>query len=137
MARSRASIDLVTVLQIVVAVFLVTLGLIAIIHYNSDMARFGRGMNKLFGRSNDPLNLVVAIVEVVAGVIVFAGVFFAVQSRLLYAATMIIAILWIIQIILSFFASNFAEPDFIIWLNRLAADLVVLLSLWLINRKYA
>jgi len=24
-----------------------------------------------------------------------------------------------------------------IWLNRLAADLVVLLSLWLINRKYA
>jgi hypothetical protein len=68
---------------------------------------------------------------------VFAGVFFAVQSRLLYAATMIIAILWIIQIILSFFASNFAEPDLVVWINRLAADLIVLLSLWLINRKYA
>jgi uncharacterized membrane protein YphA (DoxX/SURF4 family) len=137
MARSKASVDLITILQIVVAVFLVTLGLIAIIHYNSDLARFGRGMNRLFGRANDPLNLVVAIVEVVAGVIVFAGVFFAVQSKLLYAATLVIAILWIIQIILSFFASNFAEPDLVIWLNRLAADLVVLLSLWLINRKYA
>jgi hypothetical protein len=137
MARSKASVDLITILQIVVAVFLVTLGLIAIIHFNSDLARFGRGMNRLFGRGNDPLNLVVAIIEVVAGVIVFAGVFFAVQSKLLYAATLVIAILWIIQIILSFFASNFAEPDFIIWLNRLAADLVVLLSLWLINRKYA
>ncbi len=137
MARSKASVDLITILQIVVAVFLVTLGLIAIIHFNSNLARFGRGMNKLFGGSNDPLNLVVAIVEVVAGVIVFAGVFFAVQSRLLYGATLVITILWIIQIILSFFASNFAEPDLIVWLNRLAADLIVLLSLWLVNRKYA
>ena len=137
MARRRASVDLVTILQIVVAVFLVTLGLIAIIHFNSNLARFGRGMNKLFGRANDPLNLVVAIVEIVAGVIVFAGVFFTVQSKLLYGATLVIAILWIIQIILGFFASNFAEPDLIVWLNRLAADLIVLLSLWLVNRKYA
>ena len=137
MAR-RSSIEGVTILQIVVAAFLITLGLIAIIHYDSDMARLGRGMNRLFGgRAREPLNLVVAIVEVAAGVIVFAGVFFAVQSRLLYGATLVIAVLWIIQIILSFFASNFAEPNLVVWLNRLAADLIVLLSLWLINRKYA
>ena len=137
MARSRASVDLVTVLQIVVAAFLITLGLIAIIHYDSDLARLGRGMNQLFGRADDPLNLIVAVVEVVAGGIVFAGVFLAVQSRLLYGATMIISILWAIQIILSFFTSNFAEPDLVVWLNRLTADLIVLLALWLINRKYA
>jgi len=137
MARSRSSLDLVTILQIVVAAFLITLGLIAIIHYDSDLARLGRGMNRMFGRSGDPLNLVVAIVEIVAGGIVFAGVFFAVRSRLLYGATLVIAILWIIQIILSFFASNFAEPDLVVWINRLAADLIVLLALWLINRKYA
>lgn len=137
MARSRSSVDLITILQIVVAAFLITLGLMAIVHYNSDPARLGRGMNRLFGRAGEPLNLIVAIVEIVAGVIVFAGVFLAVQSRLLYGATLVIAILWIIQIILSFFASNFAEPDLIIWINRLAADLIVLLALWLINRKYA
>lgn len=137
MARSRSSLDLVTILQIVVAAFLITLGLMAVIHYDSDLARLGRGMNRMFGRSGDPLNLVVAIAEIVAGVIVFAGVFFAVQSRLLYGATLVIAILWIIQIILSFFASNFAQPDLIVWINRLAADLIVLLALWLINRKYA
>jgi len=137
MARGKAAVDVTTILQIVVAVFLITLGLIGITHYNSNLAQFGRGMNRLFGRANDPLNLVVAIIEIVAGVIVFAGVFFAVQSKLLYATTLVIAILWIIQIILSFFASNFAEPDLIVWLNRLAADLIVLLSLWLVNRKYA
>ena len=137
MAKSKAAVDVVTILQIVVAVFLITLGLIGIIHYNSDLAQLGRGMNKIFGRANNPLNLIVAIVELVAGVIVFAGVFMAVKSKLLYAATLVIAVLWIIQIIISFFASNFAEPDFIVWLNRLAADLVVLLSLWVINRRYA
>ena len=137
MARGKAAVDVTTILQIVVAVFLITLGLIGIIHYNSNLAQFGRGMNRLFGRANDPLNLVVAIIEIVSGVIVFAGVFFAVQSKLLYAATLVIAVLWIIQIILSFFASNFAEPDLIVWLNRLTADLIVLLSLWLVNRKYA
>ena len=137
MARGRTFMDGITILQIVVAAFLITLGLIAVIHYDSDLARLGRGMNQLFGRSNDPLNLVVAFVEIVAGVIVFVGVFFAVQSRLLYGATMVIAVLWIIQIILTFFASNFAEPDLVVWINRLAADLIVLLSLWLINRKYA
>jgi len=137
MAKSKAAVDVVTILQIVVAVFLITLGLIGIIHYNSDLAQLGRGMNKIFGRANNPMNLIVAIVELVAGVIVFAGVFMAVKSKLLYAATLVIAVLWIIQIIISFFASNFAEPDFIVWLNRLAADLVVLLSLWVINRRYA
>ena len=43
MARSRSSVDLVTILQIVVAAFLITLGLIAIIHYDSDMARSSVG----------------------------------------------------------------------------------------------
>jgi hypothetical protein len=137
MARGRSAVDVVTIMQIVVAAFLITLGLMAIINYSSDVARLGRGMNRMFGRGNDLLNLAVAIVEIVAGVIVFAGVFFAVQSRLLYGATLVIAILWIIQIILSFFASGFAEPDLVIWINRLAADLIVLLALWLINRKYA
>ena len=138
MAKSKAAaVDVITILQIVVAVFLITLGLMGIIHYNSDLAQFGRGLSKVFGRTNNPMNIIVAIVELVAGVIVFAGFFLAVKSKLLYTATLVIAVFWIIQIIISFFASNFAEPDFIVWLNRLAADLVVLLSLWIINRRYA
>jgi len=135
--RGNQTVTVTTILQIVIAVFLVTLGLIGIIHYNSDMAQIGRGLNKLFGRANNPLNLVVAIAELAAGVIVFAGLFFAVRSRLLFAATLVIAVLWIVHIVLSFFVGNFAEPDLLVWLNRLSADLIVLLALFLINRKYA
>ena len=135
--QQAPSVSLTTILQVVIAVFLLTLGLIGIIHYNSELAQIGRGLNKLFGRANNPLNLVAPIVELVAGAIVLAGVFFTVRSRLLFTATLVIAILWIIQIVLSFFAGNFAEPDLVVWLNRLSLDLIVLFALLLINRKYA
>ncbi len=129
--------DVVFVIQIVVAVFLITLGLAGITQYNSDLARLGRGINRVFGRSGDSLGMVEAIVELVAGVIVLAGLFWGVKARLLFIATMVIAILWAIRLLIAFFGQGIFEPDFITWLNRLAADLVILLSLWLINRKYA
>jgi len=121
----------------VVAIFLFTLGLIGIIDWNSNISQFGRGLNRLFGRANDPFNIIVAIVELAAGVVVFAGLFINVRSRLLYWLTIVIAILWVVEIIIGFFAQRPFEPDFLIWLNRLCADVIILLALWLINRKYA
>jgi uncharacterized membrane protein YphA (DoxX/SURF4 family) len=140
MAKQRQAFDAGTtlfVLQIVVAGFLITLGLVGLIHWDSDPARFGRGLTRAFGGSNSPMALIVAIVELLAGIVVLAGVFTRVRGGLLSAATLVIAILWAIQIIVSFFARDIFEPDFWIWLNRLAMDLIVLLALWLINRKYA
>ena len=137
MTRRTMAFDAVVVIQVVVAIFLFTLGLIGIIDWNSNISQFGRGLNRLFGRANDPFNIIVAIVELAAGVIVFAGLFINVRSRLLYWLTIVIAILWVVEIIIGFFAQGPFEPDFIIWLNRLCADVIILLALWLINRKYA
>lgn len=98
-------------------------------------ARLGRGINRAFGRANDPVALIAAIAELVAGVIVLAGVFFSVRTRLPYAATLGIAILWAVRILFGFFARDVFEPDFVIWANPLAADLIILLAVWPINRK--
>ncbi len=125
------------ILQIVVAAYLITLGLLGIIYWQSGGAQFVRDLNRAFGGSNNPFSLIVAIVELAAGAIVLLGLFTSVRSGLLAAATLVIAILWVIQIIIVFFARNIFEPQFLVWLNRLAADLIVLLALWLINRKYA
>jgi uncharacterized membrane protein YphA (DoxX/SURF4 family) len=127
----------VFILQIVVAAYLITLGLLGIIYWQSGGAQFVRDLNRAFGGSNNPFSLIVAIVELAAGAIVLLGLFISVRSGLLAGATLVIAILWVIQIIIVFFARNIFEPDFLVWLNRLAADLIVLLGLWLINRKYA
>jgi ABC-type nickel/cobalt efflux system permease component RcnA len=59
------------------------------------------------------------------------------KSRLLYWLTIVIAIVWILEIIIVFFAQGIFEPEFFVWLNRLTADLIILLALWLINRRYA
>ena len=137
MVKGRANIEVIVILQVIVAVFLVTIGLAGIIQYGSDVARIGRGLTRAFGGTNNSMNLIISIIELAAGTIVIGGVFFRLKSKLLYAATLVIAVLWLIQIVLNFFAADIFEPDFIVWLNRLAGDLIVLVSLWLINRRYA
>jgi hypothetical protein len=137
MTRKPLAFDALGMMQIVGAVFLFTLGLIGIIDWNSNISQFGRSLNRLFGAGNNPVNIIVAIVELAAGVIVFAGIFVNVRSRLVYWLTIIIAVLWVVEIIIGFFAQRPFQPDFIIWLNRLAADVIILLALWLINRRYA
>jgi len=137
MAKRSVSFDAITVMQIVVAVFLFTLGLIGLVDWNSSLAQFGRSVNRFFGRADNPLNLIVAVVEMAAGVIVFIALFITVANRLIYVLTLIIAILWVVEIIVAFFGQDPFKPDFLVWLNRFAADVIILLSLWLINRKYA
>lgn len=137
MTRRTGTFDAMIAVQIVVAVFLFTLGIIGIMYWNSDISRFGRGVNRLFGRADNPFNIFLAVVELAAGVVVFAGVFVTLKSRLLYWLTMVIAIVWILEIIIVFFAQGIFEPNFLVWINRLCADLIILLALWLINRRYA
>jgi hypothetical protein len=130
-------VDTLFILQIVVAVFLITLGLIGVIRYDSNVSRLGRDLNRMFGRANDPFNVIVAAVELAAGILVLAALFVPVTTRWLYVTTLVIAIVWAVRIVLFLFVNSIFEPTFLAWLNQLAADLILLLALWLINRKYA
>ena len=130
-------VDTLFVLQIVVAVFLFTLGLMVLVRYDSDMSRLGRDLNRLFGRANDPFNVILAVVEIVAGILVLAALFVPVKTRWLYWTTLVIAIAWVVRIILVHFVDSIFEPSFLTWLYYLSVDGILLLSLWLINRKYA
>ncbi len=137
MAKSRATFDVVIILQIVLAVFLITMGLAGIMNYDSDLAKIGRGFNRLIGQTNNPLNLVMAVLELVAGVIVLGALFVPGKKSLVNILTLAVAVLWVIRIIIGLSASEAFKPDFAIWINNLAADLIVLVSLVLVNRKYA
>jgi hypothetical protein len=93
----------------------------------------------LFGQSRggEAFNLAMGILEIVAGVIVVAGLFVAMRGRVLYVLTLIIVAVWIVAIIFAFFVNRIFEPDFLSWLNRLSLYVVVLIALWMINRRYA
>ena len=138
MAKKVATFDSIRVTQIIVALFLFTLGIVGIMHWDSNAAQFARGVNRLFGGSSNPFNLIVAIIEMAAGVVVAGALFVSVKSRVIYFLTLIVSILWVIEILISFFFNNNAfKPDFVTWLNGLLANLIILIALWLVNRKYA
>jgi len=130
-------LDALFILQILVAVFLFTLGLMGLVDYDSGWSRLGRDINRVFGGANDPFTVIVAVVELVAGVLLAAALFVPVSTRWLYWTTLVIAIVWAVRIVLFLFVSRIFEPTFLAWLNQLAADCILLLALWMINRKYA
>ena len=133
----KAGFDTGWVLQLVVAAFLITMGLIVIINYDSDLNRFGRSVTQLFGGKNDPTALIIAIVNLIAGALLVLALFVPVRGNLLSLLTLIIVIVWIVQAVLRYFVNDFLEPDFLTWLNGLSLDLIVLTSLWIVNRRYA
>jgi hypothetical protein len=140
MAKTRArssGFDATLLLQIALVLFLITLGIVGLAESNSRGAQTARWLNGLFGRADNPVNLVVAIAELVAGIIVGLALFVPIERRVIWIACIVIVILWIINILFVFFFNNTFAPDFAIWLNGLSVDLIILASLWLVTKRYA
>ncbi len=124
-----------TLIQIAVALFFISLGILEITAYNSGASEFARSFSKAFGGKNDIMSIIIAILELVSGIIILGSIFVPVQQRLLFIATFAIGIFWIIKIVMAYFLNNFIEPNFFVWLNRLSIDLLVLASVWMVNRE--
>lgn len=124
-------------LQIAVGVFFLLLGLQGIIHYNSDLSGFGRAFTKAFGGKVDYVNIAVSILAMLSGIIILGGLFVPMKNSTLMIASLAVFVFWALKILYFFFFNNFLEPDLIVWLQRLSLDCVVLMSVWIINRKYS
>jgi hypothetical protein len=136
MAR-RNALDSPLFLQIAVAAFFFLLGLLGVLNYHTDLARFGREVVRIFGGRNDTLNIIVSILSLVSGAILLLGIFLSIQARVMYAAGLAIFVYWALRIIYFFFLNDIFEPDFLAWLERLSLDVVVLASVWIVARRYA
>jgi hypothetical protein len=132
----RVSFEVVILLQVAAGLFLATLGIAGIAHWDSDLNELGRAVTRFFGGRSDPTSLVIAIVELVAGVAILLALFVPVKGKALSFLTLIVAVLWAIYLVVVAVRSAF-EPDFVSWLNTLATDVLVLVSLWMVNRRYS
>lgn len=132
---SSKSAEVTFLLQLFAGIFLITTGILGIIHYNSDFQQFGRAVNSLFGKSNNPLNLILAIVELAGGIIITLKLFVALGKQLMTIATLAVIAVWIIKAVMAYFTKDIFEPDFIIWLNGLAAYVLFIMVFWTINRQ--
>ncbi len=124
-------------LQIAVGIFFLLLGLQGIMHYNSDISGLGRALAKTFGGKVNYISITIAVLELISGVIILGGLFVPMKNSTLMIASLAVFIFWAVRIAYFFFVNNFTEPDLLTWLQRLSLDCVVLMSVWIIQRKYS
>ena len=136
-SKPKSTFDASLVLQISLVLFLITLGVVGLTEYNSNLNQLGRSLNRLIGRADNPVNLIMSIAELVAGILVGLALFVPLEKRTIWIACLVIAILWILKILWVFVFYNAFEPDFVTWLNALSADLIILVGLWITGRRYA
>ena len=122
-------------LQLSLALMLIATGVLGINSYNSGGSELLRGINKAFGSSNDVIPILMAVIELVAGVILVISLFDLIPARLLNILLLIIFIFWAVNIALAYILNGFLEPSFIKWLASISPQLIILTSLWIVYRN--
>lgn len=124
-------------LQIAVGLFFLLMGLKGIINYDSYGSQATRFVNDLFGNNNNIINIIVSIGALISGVIILGGLFIPLKNSTLMIATLVVFIFWALKIVYFYVANNLMEPDLLTWLQNLSLQFVILMSVWIINRKYS
>jgi len=135
--KSRSGIiDPLILMQAALALFFGITGLVYLVNYNSAASEIGRAFAQLAGR-NDTLNVVVAVIQLVAGIILLVGLFAVIPQRYMVFACLAILVLWLIQMIMAHFANNFVQPAVIPWLHRISSDIIVLAGIWAVSTRFS
>ncbi|MCK5673066.1 MAG: hypothetical protein KAH95_06805 [Spirochaetales bacterium] len=124
-------------LQIAVGLFFLLMGLKGIINYDSVGSQMSRVFNDILGSNNNLINIVISISALISGVIILGGLLVPLKNSTLMIATLIVFIFWALKIAYFYVVNNLMEPDMITWLHNLSLDFVILMSVWIINRKYS
>ncbi len=118
-------------LQLALGAFFLVLGISDLSNYNSGLSELKRAFGK-----NDTLSIVMAVVELVMGAVLLLGLLITISDQLTRLLGIVLFVLWAVYIVIAFLAQNFLEPNFLTWLYRLSWHCVILVSIWIVGRKY-
>ena len=124
-------------LQLAVGLFFLLMGLKGIINYDSTGSQVTRFFNDILGSNNNIINVIISVGALISGVIILGGLFVPLKNSTLMIATLVVFIFWALKIAYFYFVNNLMEPNLITWLQNLSLQFVVLMSVWIINRKYS
>ena len=136
MNTKSSPVESVLLLQLALALFFGISGLLYLLNYNSIGAEIGRSFARLFG-NNNVLIVVAAIIKIIAGAVLFIGLFGLVKPQQMFIASLAILFLWGVQIIMVHFVGNFLEPDILPWLQSLSFDVIILAAIWNCSSHYS
>ncbi len=121
--------------QLSLALMFIAMGIAGITHFNSGGAEFLRGLNKAFGKSNDIIPIIMAIIQLAAGILLIVNLFGMIPGKTASILVLIIFIYWAFTIVMQYFVNNLFEPDFLVWLGNMSPQLVILSALWVVFQK--
>lgn len=115
------------------AAALFLLGLVGIVNYNSEMARFGRQIVQTFGGHNDVLGLIISILTLIAGVALALGLMLQMSSA--GSISLGVFVFWALRILYVWFRKDIFQPDALAWLQMISPDVVILAAIWVVYRS--
>jgi uncharacterized membrane protein YphA (DoxX/SURF4 family) len=119
-------------LQLCLGVFFLVLGISNLTNYNTDW----NALRRAFG-NNQTLAMVMAVVEIVMGALLVLGLFITLSDDLTKILGFVLFVLWGLYMVVSFIVNDFIKPDLLTWLYRVAWNSVILVSIWIVGRRYA
>jgi hypothetical protein len=134
MARKVGSLSLpIFFLQLSLGVFFLVLGIRDLSNYNHPgfLSQVGRAFGK-----NETLALVMAVVEIVMGAILALGLFMPASAELTRLFGILLFVLWGLYMVVAFFVQDFLKPDLLVWLYQVSWNSVILISLWIVGKRY-
>lgn len=130
--KSGFSLSSAMLLQLCLGVFFLMLGIMGFTEYNSKLSEVAR----FFGR-DDTLRVIMAVIELVMGGILLLGLFVAVSGGIAKLFSIALFALWALYMFMQFFMNKaFLEPSAVVWLYNFSWHAVILVSLWVVGRKY-
>jgi hypothetical protein len=119
-------------LQLCLGVFFLVFGVSNLTDYNSGWGELKRA----FG-NNEGLALATAVVEIVMGALLVLGLFLTLSDDVTKVLGFVLFVLWGLYMVVTFIVNGFLKPNFLSWLYNLAWNSVILVSIWIVGRKYA
>ncbi|GAB4221619.1 MAG: hypothetical protein Kow009_11980 [Spirochaetales bacterium] len=117
-------------LRISLGVFFLVLGIQGLAMHTSKTAELLRWVGR-----NDTWNIVISVLQILAGAVLFAGVFLSVGSTVSWLLSFVVLILWGIHLVMTLFLHDFLRPDTLSWLYKASWSFIVFASLWLVSGR--
>lgn len=124
-----------TLLTLAIAVFMIVSGILALANYDSPVNEMTRALNSMFGGSSQTMLLIIAIAQLIFGVLLLLDLFSVIKAGTMSLIKFIIFLGWAVVLVINHFLNGFPPGDWLVWLRPFSLDLVILAALWAI-REY-
>jgi len=81
------------------------------------------------------MNIVISVVQILAGSVLIIGVFLPIGSNLSWLLSLGILILWGVYMVMTLFLKDFLRPDTLSWLYKTSWSFIIFSSLWIVTGR--